>query len=94
MIVTVEQMKDYLRIDGEDEEETLKDLISIAETYLLNAGATIKDNEGNYIGLAQLAVKQLVVHWYENREAVGKSERLTFSLDNILTQLKFCYEEV
>lgn len=91
MIVTVEEMKEYLRVDGNDEDVSIAGLIETAETYLLNAGCVIKDANGVVISLAQLAVKQLVVHWYENREPIGKVDRLTFSLDNIITQLKFCY---
>lgn len=93
MIVNVDEMKEYLRVDGEDEDTAISELIEMAETYLINAGCIVKDENQKPINLAKLAVKQLVVHWYENREPVGKADRLTFSLDNIMTQLKYCYEE-
>lgn len=91
MIVDISEMKEYLRVDGEDEDDTIISLINSAESYLKNAGCALTDAEGTPLKLAQLAIKQLVVHWYENREPVGKSDRLTFSLDNIITQLQYCY---
>lgn len=91
MIVTIKEMKEYLRVDGNDEDNSIEGLIEAAEMYLVNAGCVLKDVNGIEINLAKLAVKQLVVHWYENREPTGKADRLTFSLDNIITQLKYCY---
>ena len=62
-------------------------LITSAETYLQNAG--IKKDYQNE--LYNLAIKLLVIHWYENREVVGNAGKLAFSLDNIITQLQYCY---
>ncbi len=91
MIVTIEEMKEYLRVDGDEENNSITGLIEAAEMYLVNAGCALKDANGKPINLAKLAVKQLVVHWYENREPTGKADRLAFSLDNIIAQLKYCY---
>ena len=54
---------------------------------MLNAGVKNFEND-----LYKLAIKMLVLHWYENREVIGEAKKLAFSLDNIITQLQYCYE--
>lgn len=81
-------VKDYLRVDGADDDSQVGDLILAADIYLVNAGAT-KDHSNS---LYKLAVKILVTQWYENRVPVGEvTEEMAFSLRHILTQLKYCY---
>lgn len=86
----LEEIKEYMRIDGNEEDLSVQNLIISAEIYLKNAGV-IKDYENE---LYNLAIKMLVLHWYENREVVGNASKMTFSLDNIITQLKYCHEEI
>ena len=83
----LDNIKDYMKIDSSDEDLVITALITSAETYLQNAGIKIDyQNE-----LYNLAIKLLVIHWYENREIVGRANKLAFSLDNIITQLQYCY---
>lgn len=89
MILSPNEIKGYLRLDEDytDEDDELTSLAMAAENYLINAGCILSsENE-----LAKLAIKILVVHWYENREPIGKADRLAFGLDNIIIQLKYCY---
>lgn len=83
----LDEVKEYLRIDGTDEDTEIQGLINAAEAYLTNAGV-IKDETKE---LYKLAVKMLVVNWYENRQPIGKADKLAFGLDSIITQLKYCY---
>jgi uncharacterized phage protein (predicted DNA packaging) len=83
----LDEVKEYLRIDGTDENVEIQGLINAAEAYLTNAGV-IKDETNE---LYKLAVKMLVVNWYENRQPIGKADKLAFGLDSIITQLKYCY---
>lgn len=89
--MTIEETKEFLRIDGNDEDLLIQSLLTAAESYLTNAGVTVTTG-----ALYDLAVKLLVSHWYENREAVligNISKTIEFSLSTILTQLKYCYPE-
>lgn len=83
----LDEVKEYLRVDGTDEDPEIQGLINAAEAYLTNAGV-IKDETNE---LYKLAVKMLVVNWYENRQPIGKADKLAFGLDSIITQLKYCY---
>ena len=86
----LEEVKQYLRIDGIEEDIEIQSLIDAAEEYLSNSGAV--KNQTN--PLYKLAVKMLVSNWYENREPIGKAEKLAFSLESLISQLKYCYSEV
>jgi uncharacterized phage protein (predicted DNA packaging) len=94
MIVEIDEMKEYLRIDSDDNDLEIANFIETAEIYLTNAGCVLLGPDEKANNLAKLAVKILVSHWYENREVekIGTSvAKLGFSLDSIITQLKYCY---
>ncbi|MBE6043546.1 MAG: phage gp6-like head-tail connector protein [Clostridium thermopalmarium] len=81
----LDELKLFLRVDGEEEDELIQGLQLAAEEYLINAGV----NKDYSKELYKLAVKLLVTHWYNNREVTGKADRLAFSLDTIILQLKY-----
>jgi len=84
----LEEIKKYLKVDGNDEDDLLLGLQGAAEEYLVNAGV-IKDYTKN---LFKIAIKLLISHWYENRNAVvvgSISKNMEFSLSNIIIQLKY-----
>lgn len=81
----IEELKLFLRIDGAEEDALIQGLQLASEEYLLNAGIT-KDYSKK---LYKLAIKLLVGHWYENRNIVGKADKIAFSLDSIILQLKY-----
>lgn len=86
----LQEIKNYARLDIDEDDILLNSLIESAELYLKNAG--VKNTKDD---LYFLALKMLVLHWYENRESVlvgSISKKLEFSLSNIITQLTYCYE--
>ncbi|MGB9813525.1 MAG: head-tail connector protein [Thermovenabulum sp.] len=94
MILTLEEAKKFLRVDDDAEDVLIQGLITSAEEYIKNATGKTFDSANE---LAKLACKLLVAHWYENRgiDLAGiNTKKISFSLDVILTQLKYCYEGV
>lgn len=92
-VLSLSEAKKYLKFDDDytDEDGDIQPLIDAAEIYLVNAGCTLKPDDA----LAKLAIKILVVNWYENRsiEITGPNfNKIKFSLDAIITQLKYCYD--
>lgn len=84
----LEELKLFLRIDGEEEDYLIEGLKIGAEEYLTNVGINKDYNKELY----KLAIKILVTHWYENRavETVGKNvSKIAFGLDTIIVQLKY-----
>ena len=94
MAVTLDEMKLWLRVDGNDEDTVIEDMIDAAKEYIKNgSGFTGFDSDNK---LADLAIKVLVTHWYENRGSVligSISKEIEFSLQSILMQLSYCYPE-
>lgn len=80
-----QNVKEYLRVDDDTDTLLIDALILAAKEYLNNAGIEESTSE-----LYKLAINLLVSHWYENREVVGKVEKLAHSLDSIMHQLKYC----
>lgn len=89
MILTLQEAKEFLKVDNDIEDSLIQGLITSAEEYIKNATGKVFDSTNE---LAKLACKLLVSHWYENRSIVGDAKKIEFSLDVILTQLKYCYE--
>jgi len=89
-VLTLAEAKKYLKLDVDytDEDDDIQPLIDAAEGYLKNAGCTL--NTGDKV--AKLAIKMLVVHWYENREPIGSGNKLAYGLQSLITQLKYCYD--
>lgn len=88
------EVKEFLRLEqGYTEEDIfINSLIIAAKEYIKNATGLDYDDTNE---LYKLGVKILVTHWYENREAISekKTDKIAFSLNSILTQLQYCYEE-
>lgn len=77
--------KEYLRIDGDHDDNMLGLLINSAKQYMKNAGVKEQESE-----LYNLAIMMLVTNWYENREQVTTSlpKAITLGLQSIILQLK------
>ena len=88
--MNLEELKLFLRVDVIEEDPLLQGLQLAAEEYLLNAGILKNYTKELY----KLAIKLLVGHWFENREVVGKADKLAFSLDTMILQLKYTQVEV
>lgn len=79
-------IKQYLKVDFDDDDELILSMQKAAESYVKNAGVTCSYESDLY----QLAILLLVTNWYENRNAVlvgTVSNKLEYSLKHILAQL-------
>jgi uncharacterized phage protein (predicted DNA packaging) len=89
MIVSLDEVKNWLRIDFSEDDALLTTLISAAEKYLKNAAGNTFDSSNE---LAQLFCLVLIADWYENREMIGKATDQTRPIiQSILTQLTYSY---
>lgn len=85
MSVSLEELKNYLRIDGSEDDEVLALLVDAAEEYLADAGVP---EEAKEKAKYKLAVMLLVALNYENRNPAMKIDKLSFGLESIILQLK------
>lgn len=83
---TIVELKNYLRLDGAEDDSFLGSLIEVAEEDLTDSGITNKETKRYW-----LAIMLLVANHYEERrpEAVGTiTSKLNYSLERIIMQLK------
>lgn len=95
-----ELIKTFLRIDESEDDGVLALLIVAAKGYLDDAGVVEKESLSDdadpaekkrieqYIAKYKLAVMLLVALNYENRNPGMKIDKLSFSLESIILQLK------
>jgi len=78
----LEQVKSYLRVDGEDEDVLISAFLTAAEEYL--AGAGVKQTQGK---LYEVVVSMLVALFYEHRDTASDKITIPPVINNLITQL-------
>lgn len=68
MIVTVEEMKNYLRVDFEDDDTLIESLIKAGEKQCMDILRTDDENELAECQNGKIAVMFTVAYLYEHRE--------------------------
>ena len=81
----LDEIKVYLRVDGTDEDGLIGSLQVAAEVFLANADVTVDYTNELY----KLAIRLLIIHWYDNREVVGSVDKLAFSLESIIPSIRY-----
>lgn len=92
MIISLEETKNFLQVDYEDDDVLISTLIETAEQYLFNATGIQYDSSNK---LAVLYCKALIHDWYNTRGLAQDSsknmnvlEKTRFTLQSILLQLQ------
>ncbi|HLR91833.1 MAG TPA: head-tail connector protein [Atopostipes sp.] len=88
----LEEIKQFLRIDHDEDDQMLENFITRAKMYIKNGVGKI-DNENE---LFKMAITVLVGHWYDNRELArigNASYSIPHSFEGIIQQLRYCYPE-
>lgn len=91
MIVSLDEAKEWLRVDYIDDDDLIQTLVDVATAYLLNATDIEFDNTNP---LAKLYCRVLIEDWFENRELMEEdkvSDKARYSLQSIMFQLQYCY---
>ena len=85
--MNIEDVKLWLRIDHNDEDELIQMLIDSSKNYFKNATGY----EFNDSPQAKLFCLVLITDWYENRELIGHkvSEKVRFTIQSMLAQLTY-----
>ena len=89
MILTLEETKNFLKVDFDDEDEEIQDCIDAAEEYLKSATGKEFTSENKR---AKRYCKVLVNEWYKDRNLMQDkktSDKVRFTLQSIINQLKF-----
>ncbi|MEY8559597.1 head-tail connector protein [Jeotgalicoccus halotolerans] len=82
--VTVEDLKEYLYVDGDHQNTTIESLIKGAESELALSGVKRFKEEDEAYPLYKLAVQILVARHFEDR---ASTEKTNVNLDYIVSKL-------
>lgn len=82
MIVDLEEMKGYLRVDFEDDDELIENFITTGENLCADI-ARLTVEELGVIAASKIAVMYAVAYLYEHREDADHHQ-LTISLRSLL----------
>lgn len=82
MIVSLNEMKQYLRVDFQDDDEFLENALRSAETLCADVARLSAEDFANE-PVAKIAVMYAVVYLYEHREEADHHD-LTMSLRSLL----------
>lgn len=91
MIVTLDEIKNFCKVDFDDDDNLLTLIEASAEQYLINAGGNITTLTDADKNLAKLYILVLVNDWYNNRNLLADnkiSEKVRYTLQSILLQLQ------
>ena len=83
MIVTLEEMKNYLRVDFDDDDALLGDIISRSQQICMDVARISDTEEFEKHPVSKIAVMYAVAFLYEHREEADHKE-LTMSLRALL----------
>lgn len=82
--MTLEEVKSYLRIDYEEDDELLTNLIEVSEVYIDSCVGTSYKSDEKAVKLANLLQKKLIIDMFENR---GTEISNSTKKDNIVTTI-------
>lgn len=94
MIITLQEVKQYARIDIDEDDPLLETLITAAEGYLKNATgkeypATDESGVPVDYALEKIYLQLLIAYWYEKRTpAGGVGEDFSFMTKSLMLQLQ------
>ncbi len=86
-MVTLEEMKQYLRIDYEDDDVLISDMINAAERLCMSVARMEDAKEFHKNPSARIAVMFVVAYLYEHREEAEHKD-LTLSLRSLLMDVR------
>ncbi|MFF5993709.1 head-tail connector protein [Lysinibacillus sp. KU-BSD001] len=96
MMPLLDELKEYLRIDGDDEVQSISTILQTAILILENAGVKQPSNyylivnDKDVFAEHRLAILTLATHLYENRTVItNQKNELPYGLQTMILQLKW-----
>ena len=68
LAVTVDEMKNYLRVDFEDDDALIRDLIRQGKQICMDVARIVDEDEFEYLQGTKIAVQYAAAYLYEHRE--------------------------
>ena len=89
MLLGIEDVKNYLRIDYNEDDNLLQSLMVAAENYLNAAICNLEERlkEEKFKERAKILMYVIIQDWYDNRES-GESKDFNYTIRSMMTQLQ------
>lgn len=91
MVVTVNELKAHLRVDSNDEDNLLSNMIYASQGHIENLmGQAFADITGETPAPLKQAVLMLAAHWFEGREAAATEpvRSIPFSVQDLVAEYR------
>lgn len=87
--LSLNDVKLYLRVDSDEEDLLIQDLLDGAVGYMQRMTGKVYDPND---GVWKMAVKYLCSHWYENRDdmAAGRDAKVDHTIDALINHISLC----
>jgi uncharacterized phage protein (possible DNA packaging) len=91
MSLTLDDVKEYLRIDSDAENIILERFMNAAESYLRSGVTNYALNLANadFLALAEMAKLALISEMYENRSPGSGLSDFSFAVRSTITQMQY-----
>ena len=84
-MVLLDDVKLYLRVDGQDEDSVIQGLIEAAKQYIqTGTGVTFSETNARHL----LTLKMIVAHLYDHRGLAGSDSEMPFTVTAQLLQIE------
>lgn len=98
-MLTLEKAKEYLRVDFDDDDNLISDLILVADQYLRDAITNYDEKCLNpkFQIKADFCMRMLVQNFYDERylveeiKLIGETVTLTYPLRSMINQMEYGY---
>lgn len=87
MIITLDEIKNYLRVDHDDDDVLLESLIVSAERLCMDVARILDEESFEKESCSKVAVMYAVAYMYEHREEANHLE-LTLSIRALLSGIR------
>lgn len=99
MILNLQEAKEWLRIDYDEDNAQIQLLIDTAETYLRDSidnfdTKLANDTDGSFKNKAKLVMLVLITNWYDSRDftELDVDEKVRYTITSLMKQMSYGYE--
>jgi len=88
-VLSIDDVKLYIRVDSSDEDSLIQDLMDGAVSFLQRMTGKVYVPED---AVWKMAIKYLCAHWYENRDdtVVGRDAAVDYTIDSLIKHIALC----
>lgn len=99
MIIDLQEAKEWLRVDYDEDDMQIQLLIDTAETYLKDSiddfyKKIVHDTDGSFKNKAKLVMLVLITNWYDSRDftELDADEKVRYTITSLMKQMSYGYE--